>query len=138
GALVLGGGERQDRDVPGTGVPLGGGQEVTPVHVLLQVEDDDRRLVADGQLQDLLGRRVGDVGQASATGLAGQGGHDAGLIVGDQDGGLLGHWTLASWLDRKIHTGPYLQRARGAGWGAWVTSGVGVAPCAVIADLTES
>src|SRR5262249_31174536 len=73
------------------------------------------RLMADGQLQDLLGRGVGDVGQAGAARLAGQGGHDAGLVIGDQDGGLLGHWTLASWLDRKIHTGAYLQRCQGVG-----------------------
>src|SRR5262249_27446691 len=48
GELVLDGGQHQDLDVPGAGVALQGGQEVAAVHVLLEVEDDDRRLVADG------------------------------------------------------------------------------------------
>src|SRR5215471_16906525 len=41
GELVLDGREHQDLDVPGPGVPLEGGQEVTSVDVLLEVQDDD-------------------------------------------------------------------------------------------------
>src|SRR5215472_17576232 len=41
GELVLDGREDQDLDVAGPGVPLEGGQEVTSVDVLLEVQDDD-------------------------------------------------------------------------------------------------
>src|SRR5262249_11845563 len=105
--------EDQDLDVAGARVPLEGGEEVPAVHVLLEVEDDDRRLVADGELEDLLGRGVGDVGQARATRLTGQGGHDARFVVAPQDGGLLGHDALPDEVDRKNHTDADSQASRG-------------------------